>query len=183
MAIFKTKAIILKISKVKDKDFIYDIFTFDYGRIKAQKKEHKKEKSLDLGYIINCEIETKEQRDIHKIKNIKIKKEFNCENKDFATINEYLTIIGLVYNKLPEGIVFKDVFEIIEEINDTNNIDEIKLILSRLKVINLLGELNLMHEDELVQKVLKFINSNKLKEIFKLNGFDEVIKEKLRRIN
>jgi recombinational DNA repair protein (RecF pathway) len=48
MAIFKTKAIILKISKVKDKDFIYDIFTFDYGRIKVQKKEHKKEKSLDL---------------------------------------------------------------------------------------------------------------------------------------
>jgi hypothetical protein len=84
---------------------------------------------------------------------------------------------------LPEWIVFKDVFEIIEEINDTNNIDEIKLILSRLKVINLLWELNLMHEDELVQKVLKFINSNKLKEIFKLNWFDEVIKEKLRRIN
>jgi recombinational DNA repair protein (RecF pathway) len=79
MTLFKTKAIILKISKVKDKDFIYDIFTFDYGRIKVQKKEHKKEKTMDLGYIINCEIETKEQRDIHKIKNIKIKSEFRYE--------------------------------------------------------------------------------------------------------
>lgn len=182
MAIFKTKAIILKISKVKDKDFIYDIFTFDYGRIKVQKKEHKKEKSLDLGYIINCEIETKEQRDIHKIKNIKIKKEFNCENKDFATINEYLTIIWLVYNKLPEWLVFKDVFEIVDEVNDTNNIDEMKLILSRLKVINLLWELDLNHQDQLVEKVLKFINNNKLKEIFKLSGFDQEIKEKLIKI-
>jgi recombinational DNA repair protein (RecF pathway) len=39
MSLFKTKAIILKISKVKEKDFIYDIFTYDYGKIKVQKKE------------------------------------------------------------------------------------------------------------------------------------------------
>jgi len=182
MAIFKTKAIILKISKVKDKDFIYDIFTFDYGRIKVQKKEHKKEKSLDLWYIINCEIETKEQRDIHKIKNIKIKSEFRYEGKDYITLQEYLTIIWIIYNKLPEGLVFKDIFEILEEVNKTKNIDDMKLILSRLKVINLLWELDLNHKDQLIEKVLKFINNNKLKEIFKLSGFDDIIKEKLRKI-
>jgi hypothetical protein len=57
-----------------------------------------------------------------------------------------------------------------------------KLILSRLKVINLLWELDLKHPDELVQKVLKFINKNKLKDIFKLSWFDQIIKEKLMRI-
>ncbi len=183
MSNFKTKAVILKISKVKDRDFVYDIFTYDYGRIKVQKKELKKEKSLDLGYIINCEIETKETRDIHKIKNIKIKSEFRCDGKDYATINEYLKIIWTMYHKLPEWLVFKDIFELVEEINDKKNLDEIKLILSRLKIINLLWELKIDSNDEIIWKILKFINNNKIKDILKLSWIDYELLIKLKNLN
>lgn len=180
MSLFKTKAIILKISKVKEKDFLYDIFTYDYGKIKVQKKWWKKEKTLDLGYIINCEIETKESKDIHKIKNIKIKSEFICDNKDFNTINEYLNIIGIIYQKIPFWSEFKDIFELFEEINNKKNIDEIKLILSRLKIIDLLWELKIDNKNEIIWKILRFVNKNKLKEVLKLTWIDEDLKEKLK---
>lgn len=168
MSLFKTKAIILKISKVKEKDFIYDIFTYDYGKIKVQKKDSKKEKSLDSGYIINCEIETKEWRDIHKIKNIKIKSEFRYEQLEFEIINLYLSIIWIIYQKIPFWVEFKDIFEIIEEINSKKNIDKTKLVLSKLKVIDLLWELKIDNDDEVIRKILKFINKNKIKDILKL---------------
>lgn len=182
MSLFKTKAIILKISKVRERDFIYDIFTYDYGKIKVQKKEWKKEKSLDLGYIISCEIETKESRDIHKIKNLKIKSEFSYLNKDFAVINEYLNIIGIVYQKIPFWLEFKDVFELLEELNNQTSIDEIKLVLARLKVIDLIWELRIEDSDKTVEKILKFINKNRLKEIFRLTWIDNDLKEKLKKL-
>lgn len=182
MSLFKTKAIILKISKIKEKDFIFDIFTFDYGKIKVQKKDSKKEKSLDLGYIINCEIETKEWRDMHKIKNIKIKSEFRYEHLWFSTINLYLNIIWIIYQKIPFWVEFKDLFEVIEEVNSKKNIEKIKLVLSKLKVIDLLWELKIDNDDEIIRKILKFINKNKIKDIFKLNWLEESTISKLESI-
>jgi recombinational DNA repair protein (RecF pathway) len=39
---------VLKKEKLRENEFIYTIFTYDYGKIKAIKKESKKEKMLDL---------------------------------------------------------------------------------------------------------------------------------------
>nr|MDD3720347.1 recombination protein O N-terminal domain-containing protein [Candidatus Gracilibacteria bacterium] len=182
MSVFKTKGIILKITKVKDKDFIYDVFTYDYGKIKIQKKDTKKEKTLDIGYIVNFEIETKQGRDINKAKNIKIKSEFKYENKEFKIINEYLNIIGQIYTKIPEGLPFKDIFEIIEAINDKNNLDSLKLILAKLKIIDYFGELKLENDNIIIKKILKFINENKIKEVLKLGGIDEKTQKELKNI-
>jgi hypothetical protein len=136
-----------------------------------------------LGYIINCEIETRESRDIHKIKNLKIKSEFSYESKDFAIINEYLNILGIVYQKIPFGLVYRDIFELLEELNDKKSIDETKLVLARLKVIDLLGELKVENSDLLVGRILKFINKNRIKEIFNLNGISNELLIKLRNLN
>jgi hypothetical protein len=136
-----------------------------------------------LGYIINCEIETRESRDIHKIKNLKIKSEFSYESKDFAIINEYLNILGIVYQKIPFGLVYRDIFELLEELNDKKSIDETKLVLARLKVIDLLGELKVENSDLLVGRILKFINKNRIKEIFRLNGISNELLIKLRNLN
>jgi len=183
MSTFKSKAIIIKITKIKEKDFIYDIFTYDFWKIKVQKKEHKKEKSLDLWYIINCEIETKWWRDIHRIKNIKIKSEFNYEKKDFKLLNAYLNLIWIVYQRLPIWQEFKDIFEIFDEINDKKNIDETKLILAKLKIINLMWELDIQNENKTIEKILNFINKNKIKDILKLTWIQEDQKQILDNIN
>lgn len=183
MSVFKSKWIILKISKVKEKDFIYDVFTYDYGKIKVQKKDTKKEKSLDIWYIANFEIETKEWKDISKAKNIKIKSEFKYEWKEFKIINEYLNIIWLIYKKIPYWLPFSDVFEIIEVLNEKKELDETKLILAKLKILDYFWDLKIENEDKTIEKILKFINKNKIKEVLKLSWIDEYLIKKLEEIS
>jgi len=179
MSIFKTKWVILKIYKLAGNDFLYTIFTYDYWIIKASKKNTKNEKSIDLWYLINFEIETKEEKKIHKIRNIKISCEFNTENKNFATINAYLTILWTILHKSPTGVPIYEIIEVIEAILKYENINETKLILSRLKIINILWELDINHENKTVWKILKFINNNKISEILRLWGIEEEVNREL----
>ncbi|MDD3794292.1 MAG: hypothetical protein PHI37_05755 [Candidatus Gracilibacteria bacterium] len=194
MSIFKDKAIVLKIEKslkvnennfikTNDKEFLYTLFTKTYGKIKASKKYSKTEKSLDLGYSINFEIITSEKGKIHKIKNIKIKNEFNInKDKDFYKLNKYLEILALVYKEIPEGIAFEEIYEIIETINEKQDIDEIKLILTKLKIKSLIGILNINHDDEIIRKILKFISNSKIENILKLTGINEEQKKELENL-
>lgn len=194
MSIFKTSWVVIKIDKVWIKDFVYTIFTRDYGKIKANKKLASKEKALDLWYIINFEIETKEKRDIHKIRNIKIKSEFLSKNRNFSEINSYLVFLSTIHKRIPDGVPVMEVYDIVEKMTsspltwDTSphpnllplgeGIDT-KLILSTLKIINIAWELNINHKNETVAKILKFINTNKIDSILKLSWIDENTKKEL----
>jgi recombinational DNA repair protein (RecF pathway) len=173
MSIFKSKWIIIKIDKMKPGEFLYTIFTKDYWKIRCNKKLSKQEKTLDLGYLINFEIYTKENVSIHKINNIKIISEFNHENKSFTELNNYLGILAIVLNKTPTGSPVYELFELLETINHINDINETKLILFKIKIISIFWELNETHNNETVQKILKFINANKIERILKLTWINE----------
>jgi len=179
MSIFKTKWVVLRISKISGSDFLYTIFTYDYWIIRASKKNAKNEKSLDLWYLINFEIETKNKRDIHKIRNIKISLEFNTEGKNFATINAYLTVLSTILKWAPIWVPIYEIINIIEAIINYKYIDETKLILAKLKIINIFWNLDINHENKTVWKILKFINDNTINDIFRLGWISEEIKEKL----
>ncbi|MDD3646420.1 MAG: recombination protein O N-terminal domain-containing protein [Candidatus Gracilibacteria bacterium] len=187
MSIFKTSGVIIKIDKVGIKDFVYTIFTCDYGKIKANKKLASKEKTLDLGYIINFEIETKENRNIHKIRNIKIKSEFLNKNRSFSEINSYLVLLSTILKKIPDGVPVMEVYDIVEKITilpppsgeKIATSIEIKQILATLKVIDIAGELDLKHRNETISRILRFINANKIDSILKLSGIDENTKKEL----
>lgn len=191
MSIFKDKAIILKIekslkvndnnfTKTNDKEFLYTLFTKTYWKIKASKKYSKTEKSLDLWYNINFEIITSEKSKIHKIKNIKIKNEFNInKDKNFYEINKYLEILALIYKEIPEWVAFEEIFEIIETINEKQNINETRLILAKLKIKSLIWILNINHKDEIIKKILKFISVSKIENILKLTWINETKKKEL----
>ena len=183
MSIFKSKWIIIKIDKMKPGEFLYTIFTKDYWKIKCNKKLSKQEKTLDLGYLINFEISTKENVTIHKIHNIKILSEFNHENKSFTEINNYLIILALVINKTPNGYPIYELFELLEIINQINDINETKLILLKLKIISIFWELNENNSNQTVWKILKFINANKIERILKLTGINEEILDVLKNID
>ena len=183
MSIFKDKAIIVKIDKLKDKELLYTIFTYEYWKIKAIKKLSKKEKNLDLGYIINFEIVTKENSKIHKIKNIKIKSEFNTnKDKNFSEINLYLEILSKIYREIPDWVQNKEIFSVIESINNKKNIDIWKLTLSLLKIKSLLWDLKIENENPNIEKVLKYINTHKIDDIIKIKIDDENIIKNLKEI-
>jgi hypothetical protein len=182
LSIFKTKWIILKIHKIKPWEFLYTIFTREYWKIICNKKISKKEKTLDLWYLINFEIITKEELSIHKIKNIKIISEFSNDKKTFYELNTYLTILSIVLNKTPKWIAIYEMFDLLELLNSTNTINEIKLILFKLKIISIFWELNEKHKNKTVWKILKFINSNKINNIIKLTWIDNKTKKELESI-
>ena len=104
MLIFKTHGIILKIHKVGEKDFLYTIFTDEYGKIMCQKKISAKEKTLDLGYEIQFEIETKEERKVHKMRNIKILSDFSPSTKKFLVLQKYLEVLAYIGKNSPDGL-------------------------------------------------------------------------------
>ena len=113
MSIFKDKAIVLKIEKLPENSLLYTFFTYNYWKIRANKKFSKSEKNLDLGYLVDFEIVTKENVSIHKIKNIKIKNEFNLENnKTFYEINLFLEILSFVLNETLDWVENKEIFSL-----------------------------------------------------------------------
>ncbi len=174
LSIFKDKAIVLKSLKRWEKDMIYTLFSFEYWKIRVNKKYSKTEKNIDLWYIINFEIHTKEKRDIHKISNIKIKSEFDTiKNSNFEVIENYLKILTKIYTNLPDWLPNKEVFWVIEEINNLEKISKQKLILAHLKIKTLFWELNLEHKNIKISKILKFIHNSKIKDIFRLSGIWE----------
>jgi hypothetical protein len=197
LSIFKTSAIVLKIDKIGQKDFIYTLFTLDYWKIKANKKFSKTEKSLDIWYLINFEIETKGKKDIAKIRNIKIKWEFLSQKRNFSEINNFLTLISTILKKIADWIPVYEIFEIIKKIinykpilekttttnqEKINSDMEIKLILAKLKIIDICWELNIQNKNPTISKILKFINSSKIDKILLLNWISPQIKKELEKI-
>lgn len=180
MSVFKDEAIVLKIEKIRDKELLYTLFTKTYGKIRANKKYSKTEKSIDLWNMINFEIITKENVKIHKIKNIKIKSSFNKErNKNFSEINMYMMILAQINKNIPDWLAFVEIFEIIEKINLYEKIDEIKMLLWYLKIKNVLWDLDINSENIIIKKILKFISNSKIDEILKLTWINENLKKEL----
>lgn len=180
MSIFKSKWIILKKLSRREKDVIYDIFTYDFWRIKCQKKQKVREKNLDIGYILNFEIETRESRDIHKIKNVKIKSEFSYEGKDFQLINEYLRFLESIISNIPPSVPVMEIFDIVEQVNEKKDISVFKIQLARLKIIAIWWLLNTSHTNKTVEKILVYIEKNRIKDILKIKCDDEEIIELLK---
>ncbi len=182
MSIFKDKAVVLKIDKIREKDLLYTIFTYEYWKIRANKKFSNKEKNIDLWNVINFEIHTKENVKIHKIKNIKIKSSFDLKEKNFEIINLYLEILALINREIWDWLQHKEIFEVLEHINNYEKIDKIKLINSYLKINFLLWNIWTENNDEIIEKILKFINNNHIKEIFRLSGINDNLEQKLLEI-
>lgn len=183
LSIFKDKAIVLKIDKIWEKELMYTLFSHDFWKIRANKKFSKKEKNLDLWYIINFEIMTLENQKVHKIKNVKIKSEFNLwNNKSFSEINTYLEIISFIFKETIDWVPNQEIFSIFEEINKNHKIDETKLILAKLKIKAIIWNLNVNHKNPIIEKILKFLFFNKITEVFKLTWINDELKEELKKI-
>lgn len=187
MSIFKTQGIILKIKKQEEKNNLYTIFTADYWKILTSKKLVLKEKTLDLWYLINFEIEVKHWVNIHKIKNIKIIWEFNSFWKKYSIIHSFLELLQIINTKLPEKLSHLEIFSTLEtlikyEKLTWNELTQQKIILIQLKIIDLLGTLHLENQNPTIKKILHYIHKNSSGEILKLTGINEEIENELKTI-
>lgn len=193
MSIFKTQWVIIKVKKIADKNNIYTIFSNDYWKILCTKKISNKEKTLDIGYIIHCEIEVKQWVNIHKIKNIKITWEFRSIWENFSIINNFLILLSIIEKKVPENLENKEIFHSLESIifyhhphllnsKDGRKITPIKIILIQLKIISLLWLLNIHDKNPTIKKILSFIHTNKAENILRLSGISEELGRELEEL-
>jgi len=182
MSIFKSQWIIIKVKKLEEKNNLYTIITSDYWKILCNKKLNSREKTLDLGYLINFEIEVKWGFNIHNIKNIKIISEFNSLWQRYSTIESFLNLLRIIHLKLPEKLINLEIFNTLKEIIKFKNITSIKLILSQLKTLNILWLLDLENNNLTIKKILYFINKNKIENILKLTWIDETLETELKNI-
>lgn len=183
MSIFKTKAIVLNINKSKDKNFIYSLFTLDYWKINCVKKLKTKEKSLDLWYNIDFEINVAKNKDsMSSFRNIKILSEFDTSNKSFNQINDFLELITLVSKNTPYWVPMHEIYNSINALYSLENIKSEKILLTKLKVLNLLWELDENSKNLTLKKILKFVNNNSINTVLRLWGIEEDVLEEIRRI-
>ncbi len=182
MSIFKTKWIIVSIKKRESEEDIYTLFSYDYGKILVQKKKKWREKPLDIGYIIQCEIVTWEGKTVHKIKNVKIKSQFLYEEKEFSTINEYLRLIALVKKWTPNWLPIQEIYELLSCLHKQEKLLEEKILLWQLKILHIFWTLQPENKNPTIQKILKFISENKIDTIVKLKWIDEELKNELRKL-
>lgn len=179
MSFFKTCWVILKIYSQKETEFLFDIFSYEYGKIKLKSKKTKKEKSLDVWYIIDFEINVKKDNNIHEIKNIKIKNEFSYLDKNYSVLLEYLKLIKLVFEKCPNNVPIYEIFHIFNEINILEKITDEKIIFSKLKVCFILWILKIENKNENIQKILSFISKESISNVLKLKWLTNEEKNEL----
>jgi hypothetical protein len=161
---------------------MYTIFTQEFGKIFCQKKFSKREKALDIWYMIQVEIETKEDKKVHKMRNIKILSDFAPQNRDFWVLNSYLEMLAMILRLSPDGLQIYQVLEIVETIHDYENITEEKILLAKLKLSQIYWNLWLDHKNQTLQRILWFIHKNNFSEIVRLSGLNEDIKKDLEEL-
>lgn len=182
MSLFKSSGVIVNIFTSSEKEFLFDIFSYEYGKLKLKAKKTKKEKSLDVWYLINFEVNVKKENSIHEIKNIKIKNEFFYNDKNYEVIFAYLQVLEIINKKFPYSLPIYEIYNILSEINEYKNITEEKLIFSQCKLLSILWILPEKHKNISIEKILSFISKESINNILKLKWLDENLKNELKKI-
>lgn len=183
MSFFKTQWIVLQVWKISEKENYYKIFFADYGILTVTKKKKVREKPIDAGYYIQCEIITQNNRNIHIISNIKILWYFESNNKTYTNIHIFLRIIAYTLREIAPWNPQREVFWLLSQlIEKQNEITTIQLILTHLKLQSVLWNLKIEHSDITCQKILKFLQSHPYHDIFRLWTIPDDTQKKLEQL-
>ncbi len=182
MGVFKTEWIILRTGKMSEKDSFYKIIFRDYGILTVKKRKKSREKPIDVGYHINCEIITHKDKNIHTIGNIKILNFFSWEKRRYSEIESFLKILSLISQELPEWSPHYEIYNILSTlITKWMDITSHKLLLTHLKIIQYFWVLPTFHDDVLVEKTLQYIHTHHYKNILALGEIPEKLEKKLKK--
>jgi len=178
MAIFKTLWVVLQVWKYSENQLYHKIFFRDYGILTVTKKKKAREKPIDIGYLISCEIITKEKNAVHTIGNIKIISYLETKELPYNQIESFLKLLYYIKKNIPEGSPHYEIFDILNSyIPNSHEKNNQKYTLTYLKIVSCLWELWESHRNPTTTKILKFINTSKYIDVLRLwNIPDENIK-------
>lgn len=181
MANFNLNWIVFEVKKLNEKNISIKLFTKEYWKIQVFTKQNSK-KNIDLWNIINCEINVWKNNVVKNYSNIKIISQFDYLQKDYISTFEYLNTLNILNKLIPLNQEIPGIYEIIYELNNYSNISEHKILLCQLKILNTLWLLSLEVHNIIIQKILNFINKNKIQNILKLKLLDSSINTQIKTI-
>lgn len=123
---------------MQEKEFLYTIFFREYGILSVTKKKKVREKLIDSGYMISCEIATKNNGGIHTLGNIKTLAFFSPEEKDFTSIESFLSLLRYIKTHIPKGNPHYEIYDIFPLLLAKNNLSLQHIILAKLKIMALI---------------------------------------------
>lgn len=162
----------------RKRKYLY-FFSKEYWILQVTTRKKSKERPIDIGMLISCEITTHAQRNIHSISSIKILSSYKSDSSTYAQQIYLLELLGDINKKIPPGIPNIQIYHMLSYLFLGELWQQESLLLCRLKLRQLLGELSIEDENISCLKVLKFIHSHEYREIFKLKHIPKEIQKKL----
>jgi len=160
---------VLQVWKYSENSLYYKIFFREYGILTVTKKKKVREKPIDIGYLINCEVITSSKSSVHTIGNIKIIAFLETSGISYTQIESFLKLLYYIKKNIPDWSPHYEIFDILNTYIPKSNSWNIQLyILTHLKIISCLWELPDTHSDITSSKILKFINTSKYTDILRL---------------
>ena len=184
MNFFKSEWIILSLKKINEKEVLYKVFFREYGKIVVKKQKKNREKNLDVWYRVSCEIITYEDSKniLPSITNVKILSFYITERKTYREIEWYLKTLAYLEKQLPEWLSHTEIYDMIPYLHKETHLTQISYLLFRLKILSFSWYIEIIDEEAILSRVVRFIEKNSIEEILKLKEIPSNIEKKLEKL-
>lgn len=183
MSIFKANWIVLQSKKNNQWNFLYDVFFYEFWILSVTKSTRKKEKTLDIWDILSCELLSSSSKLLPSISNFKKKESFYHANS-YTHMENFMRTCAYFLHKIPKKYPHHTLWNFLQEsIVSKHSFSQEYYCLIILKFDATLWKLGDTHENEVTQKVLKFIHqSNNLKDLYRLKNIPQSTLEDLKKL-
>lgn len=97
-----TESVFLKKSPISESEFVYELWSREFGKIRAFTKEKKIESKLDVGSLFQATIDTK--GNTNRLVSCKLRRNLSTESLDYTSTLGFLKIVDTLSRSLPEGV-------------------------------------------------------------------------------
>lgn len=104
-----TECVFFDRKPVGEHEFVYVLWSREFGKIRAFAKEKKNESRADTGSLIQANLETK--GDKNRLVSFKLRKNLSPEKMDYAAAIAFLKTVSAFSAALPEGVPNQKLFE------------------------------------------------------------------------
>ena len=184
---FTTEAILLKKIPIRDGEELHELFSRDFGKIRAWTKKKKQIATADHGSVIQCVISTKGSKNTLESSNIK--HTIRTENLDYLSILCPLLCVQSISTFCPSGNphmqIYTDYISLLPLFAEKKWSEKGKelFVMKLLKSHGIGWKRDEINESIIFRKIYKNIDSYPIQAFVKLSEFDSKVLSEIRGIN
>lgn len=184
---FTTEAILLKKIPIRDGEELHELFTRDFGKIRAWTKKKKQIAGVDHGSVLHCVISTKGSK--NTVESSSIKHTIRTEELDYLSLLCPLLCIQSISLFCPAGSphkqIYSDYVTLLPFFSNKESSEKAKeiFVMKLLKSHGIGWKRNEMSESIIFRKVYKNIDSYPIGAFVKLKELSSEVLAEIRGIN